>query len=201
MALVETLQDNFDDNSIAAAWTTSDSGGAVTSETGSTLQMALPSSATSADYASLRSVATYDLTNSAASVQIKQAVSAATAANQTLTLYIDATNYIRFVIEGGTIFFQYRAGGGNVSVSTEAFDINVHSWWRVKQLGTVTHWQSATDGANWGTRAAAVTGLTITAMYVYLEAYCYQNETNPGTAIFDNFNFSPSYGSTAWFKI
>lgn len=191
-ALAETLTDNFDDNSIDAKWTTSDSGSSVTSETNSQIEMALPSSATSADYASLRSVDTYDLTSSYAYVKITQAVSDTTAANQTLTLYIDATHYVRWVIESGTIYAQWRDGGGNTTVFSDTFDISTHTWWRISESAGDISWDTSADGDNWTNRGSYTTGLAITSMYAYLEAYTYQNETNPGTAIFDNFNVVPS---------
>ena len=189
--ILDILSDDFSGASVdTVAWAETATGSATVTQTGGQLEIALPSSATSSDLGQLKSVGTFDMTSGSVVVDIAQAVSASTNANQSLQLYIDSNNWLQWTIENGTLYAQYLEGGSKTTAFSVAFNGTTHKWWRIREASGDVYWDTSEDGSAWTNRASYTTGLTITAMYGLITAYCYQNETDPGTGIFDNFSLT-----------
>lgn len=196
MAKMDTLTDNFNDNSLSGSkWFSYTGGSSTLSETNSRLECALPSSAGSSDVAGISNQSPKDFTNSYALVKITQAVSASTNANQAMHVYPDAAgagdaavNSVLWFIEAGTLYARKYVSSVATNLYTVAFNSSTHKYWRIREASGVIYWDTSSDGINWTNRASNNPGLAWTSSNVDLECKCYKAETNPGTGIFDNFN-------------
>jgi hypothetical protein len=193
---LDTLNDNFNDNSLSSAkWFSYTGGTSTLNETNSRLECALPASAGSTDVAGIENQTPKDFTSSYALVQIVQAVSSGTNANQTLAVYDDAggtgdsiTNSVMWFIEAGTLYARKYVGGVATNIGTLSFVLATHKWWRLRESGGTVYWDTSTDGMTWTNRFSNAPGITMTSTNIDLECKCYKAETNPGTGIYDNFN-------------
>ena len=187
------LTDNFDDNSLSASWYEYEGGSATNTETNTQLEQALPSSATSSDYAGIENdITSYDMTRSYYHVEVEDVVNASTNANQAFVVYDSAgsstTNSVRWLLENGTLYAQKYVATTKTTVGSVAFNASTHKWWRIREENGTNYWDTSEDGQTWTNRYSNATGITVTAVNINLEASCYQNETDPGTAIWDNFS-------------
>lgn len=198
MAKMDTLTDNFNDNSLSSSkWFSYTGGSSTLSETNSRLECALPSSAGASDVAGISNQSPKDFTNSYALVKITQAVSASTNANQAMHVYPDAAgagdaavNSVLWFIEAGTLYARKYVSSVATNLYTVAFNSSTHKYWRIREASGVIYWDTSSDGINWTNRASNNPGLAWTSSNVDLECKCYKAETNPGTGIFDNFNIT-----------
>lgn len=188
MALMQTLSDNFNDNSINTAIWDADNA----TESGGQLSISL--STGQGTFNGLYSDSTYDLTASYAHVQL---VSAGSLAVNTAELYpvelYDATqsDYLYWALEyASDELVAYKIDGSLSELYRVAYNSSTHAWLRIREASGTIYFDSSTDGLNWTNRASTTVGFAVTALHGAMDA------TNPSsgstTAVFDNWNVTPS---------
>jgi hypothetical protein len=132
------------------------------------------------------SAATWNLTNSRASVEVVQ--TAVNSANTVFAIGTDSNNWYRFVIEDGQIYFQEKINGAKTSTNI-TYDAVQHRFWRFRhdQAADQLVFETSADGTVWTTRRSVARQLTLTAVRVELGAGTWGYVSAPGKAIFDNF--------------
>lgn len=179
----ETLEDDFDDNTInTAKWTTTTSGSATVSETSQQLHVTLNASATS--QGAINSLTQYDLEESEIRVQIADLGSVSATKQIYLRAKSDASNqvYIRY-LNGNVQAVQNVAGTTTQLASSAATPTN----FRVREASGTTYWEYSTDGgSNWTTLHSASDPIDLSV--VTLEVGVFNSAGGGGTVKFDNFN-------------
>jgi hypothetical protein len=190
MAVMSTLTDVFTTKD-ETKWRHVGGTSWVASETISSGRLAL--ACTSGYLASLESVDTYDLTNSAAVVEIAGRPTQGGDNSTEMYFGVSAgTSKFEFILGGsGGITYDHRisgsaqAGGGSTTYSTTAM-----RFLRVAHNGSAVVLQSGpkADGP-WATHATFSTSLpTLTAARAYFKCGYWGTQATPGTALYDNFN-------------
>lgn len=188
--LYEQLSDNFDDNSTdSVKWPAAYTSSATYSETGKQLVITLAGSTSGSNYAGYATDPGYDLTANYAQIEVVSVPSQSTSAQVIFKIQYDSNNAIAFIESAGTLAFQTNvAGGGYTSVASVTYNPIAHRFWRIRELSGAVYWDTSPDGINWTSQASTLTPIDITSTFVEFSAGTYQSETNPGSAIFDNFN-------------
>jgi hypothetical protein len=198
MAKLETFTDLFNQGTLNTGLWTQFTAGSATFTYGATgAQVNYPASSTSSTDGDISSNTTYDLTASYGFVHVITVPSAATAADAAFRVSQNATNWYRFVYEGGTLFCQKQIAGVTATITSFAYNATTHAYWRISESGGTISWDTSTDGLSWTSRATFLNTLTITAVSVLLAGTCFKNETSPGIYKWNNFNILPSVTSTA----
>lgn len=193
MAKFQTLQDNFNTNTRdSSKWNQFASGSTSISQNNGLLLIAMPTNANSSSYAFYDSVNAFSLVDSYAYVQIVQIYNTSTTADMVYRIELDATRWIRWVIEENIIYAQYRNGGGQTTLYSVAFSYTTHRYIRLRETGGTVYWETSPDAITWTTRATLATPTFVSSndLYLYLEGSCYENVTNAGTCAFDDLNIA-----------
>jgi len=191
MASFDVLSVNFDNNNIPGEFRAYQEGNATITANQKKVTVNLPSSATSATLAGIDTQITYDLTSSRAYIQTLVVPSSSTSANAEFKVEKDDNNWLRFVYEAGVIYIQKYVAGVKTTLTSFTYSATEHSWWRIRESGGTTYFDTSKDGVAWVLQYSVANPITVTAMTGTVSAYCYQNETNPGQFVFDNFNYTP----------
>ncbi|MEJ7709773.1 MAG: PKD domain-containing protein [Pyrinomonadaceae bacterium] len=132
------------------------------------------------------SVKRYDLTNQQATVQVVQAANTTSSAN-TCFLLINGSNWYRFLIENGTLYFQQFVNGSLTKASI-AYNQADHQYWRIRHdAGSDTIlWETSSDSSNWTTRRSQPRQFALTTMRLELYVRTWKAESAPGVVKFDN---------------
>lgn len=196
MARIETLTDNFNDNTQdVSLWATYAPAYSI-AETGGQLIINLQSN--NPVYDGYYSVNTYDLTGSQVTVRQIQGPSSLSGCQQMMFVQLDNSNKISIVIDGPNITFVLTAAGVD-SIVTTARDDAAMSWWRIRESGGTIFWDTSSDGSSWANRRNSASTFSVTSVVAELAAGTWQNVASPGTAIFDNFNTLNTVPA-GWFK-
>lgn len=195
--LIETLTDNFDDNSVdtakwnAISWGTPPT---VTEASGKGV-ITFPNPSVNTDDGYYESDNYYDLTSS--SVFFQPTTFPIGDSSSYLSLQMDSNNKIEWEYWNGHLYAQYFVGGSRTNIVDLTYDPAVHVWWKISESGGTITWWTSVDGLIWTSRATVANPITITALRVYLEALTWSSGiSNPGTFEFDNFNVAPSSSNT-----
>jgi hypothetical protein len=186
-----TLQDDFNDNSTnTTIWNNAYNSSATYSETGGRVVITLANATSGSNYAGYSTLTTYNLTGSSSSVELVTTPSQSTNAQAIFKLQIDANNVIAFILSNGTLRFQKNvAGGGYTDVSSVTYSATDHRWWRIRESGGTTYYDTSSDAVTWTNRASLANPFAVTLLTQEISAGTYQSETSPGTAVFDHFNY------------
>lgn len=199
MASISTLKDLFNQNTLnTGVWTQFTGGSATMTYASSGAQVNYPSSSTSSTDGDISSNSGYDLTGSGIFIHGITMPASATSADAEIRLKQDATNWYRWVYEGGTLFAQKQIAGVTVTIFSVTYNSSTHAYWRISESGGTITWSTSTDGITFTSRGTFANTLTITAMVVLIAGTCFQNESNPGTYKWNNLNVLPS--SAAGYK-
>jgi hypothetical protein len=201
MALMNTLKDPFVGANLNTQLWTQFTGGSATFTYGNGATVNYPASSTSSTDGDLTSVATYDLTGSNAFMQVFSVPANATSADAALTMKIDASNFLRFVKEGSTLFAQKQVATVTATVNSATYNPVTHKWWQIRESGGTIFWDTSTDGETWTNFTTFVNVLTITSITVLIAGTCFQAETNPGTYSWRFFNTNDSTGPYNHFRV
>lgn len=102
---------------------------------------------------------------------------------------IDTKAWVRWVYEGGTLFAQKRVNDSNTTLTSFAYNSTTHAYWRIREFNGVTFWDTTSDPAlGWTNQAKAPNEIKQSAVTVLIAGTCFQNESNPGTFKWNNFN-------------
>jgi hypothetical protein len=181
MALISTLTDDFNDNSIdAAKWT--NTGGAQIVEANEELE--LTSKTTTQDIL-LYSTNAYDLTGSGATIKIIDAGNQSLASYEFYFTITDWNAYLYWKIKAGTIY--------SISKNT-AYVAATHRYLRIREAsGTTLYWDYSADGITWTNfdTYSPSSDVTLNAVQVYFQIKN-TTEASTTTAKVDDFNILPS---------
>ena len=185
MAKIDTVYDNFNDNSFGSIWTYYDSR---VQETGQEIRI---TTNTVSGYYFLESDY-YDLDESETSILISSA------GNQSLSsleiefqVVKDGSNRLFFTISGNVVYAFKEVGGTITQLATVSYSSSVHRYLRIREASTVTYWEYSTDGINFTTLYSGTTPFAVTSVYVNLDAGTYDDEGVTTTVKFDDFNILP----------
>ena len=189
-ALASAFQDNFDDNAQDAHWGSSyATGTANRAETGGQAVFTPPAATAGSNYAGYYASLPVRLTGDSVYVRVPQV--AAGANSQTyFKLNIDANNNLEIVVQDAspTIYFRRDVGGTITSTFSEAYNATNHAWWRFRESGGTTFWDTSPDGLTWTNKASLANPIAVTDLYVEFGAGTFAAQASPGSAHFDNFN-------------
>lgn len=157
-------------------------------EAGGRLEI-LPRTNVSGDhYSGYVSASTWNLTNSAVSVEALPAPGGGT--DTILAVCIDNQNFAMIVREGDGLYFD-QVEAGNRLITGLTYNATQHRFWRIRHsnaggLDTISFETSAT-GTSWTVQRTDPRDIPVTAMRIELSAGTWQPEPAPGIAAFDNF--------------
>lgn len=186
---VQLLIDNFDDNSIdTAKWNVFGTGVA---ETNQRLEITLDAVS---GYKGLASDNLYSLYDSYALAKLVDA------GNQTLDslevypvhlqkdgVDTDSTELF-WLVSGGLIQAYQKIDGAPTILYTAAYDPLVHVWFRIRETGGTTYFDTSVDGTTWTNRHSVANVFDYSNVEVNLFAGTWQDEGITSLAIIDSFN-------------
>jgi hypothetical protein len=195
------LADNFDDNSLAAAWVVNDLWSGFTdlavpvNEANGRIEIGpIPNQADDSTYNGL-STNPYNFTNGYMQVRLAQAASSQ--AYSMFAVGINSSNYYRIFVFAGTLVCQKRIGGQKTELLTIAYDPGVHQFLRIEHsastgkvvfmtapnnLGSPGSWSVLHSAETWDTAAVPVGSVMFE-----LKAGVSGPDASAGTAHFDDF--------------
>ena len=134
------------------------------------------------------SLATWDMTNAQASIVVLQTTDPAGLADTVFAIGIDSNDWYRFAVEAGQLYFQSKVAGAKTSTNI-TFNSVLHSFWRFRHNPDLDQilFETSNDGTNWTVRRTVTRAIPITALHYELSAGTGNAQSNPGFAIFDNF--------------
>lgn len=195
MALISTLTDNFDDNSLdGAKWT--DGGG--TAETNQQLEITTTTAAN--NVRGIYSNSLYDATGSSMSIKVVDA------GNQDLVtyrcypcwLYISGLENIFLYINQNTIYAAYGNYGSGTTVASTAYVAASHKYFRIREASGTTYWDYSADGISWSNLGSVANPYTMTNFEVDIGTFT-NSELSTTVAKFDDFNILPSASTNVSF--
>ena len=190
---LSSLVDPFNATSLnTGRWSQQTGGSATISYAATGVTVTFPASSTSATVGLVQSASSYSLAGSSAYLQVTGVPSAATHADAELLLLGGGGYYLRWVYEAGTLFAQYYLGGSVQTVTSFAYSSTTHRWWRIREAGGTVFWDTSADAATWTNRASLADPFPVGQVFAQVAGLCYENETNPGTFKFADFNFTVS---------
>jgi hypothetical protein len=187
-ARLETLTDNFNDNTMDTNLWSLLVGTGTTAETGSQLVLTPASNNPGSTYDGYSSVNRYDLTSSQATIELAQGVTATSGCEQAFTLEIDSSNAITMLLGGSNnLIFRLKTAGSNNDTSVTRNDTTMH-WWRIRESRGTVYWETSQNGNTWTTRRSAAVSFPVTSVRLKISAGTWQNVASPGVGIYDNLN-------------
>ena len=134
------------------------------------------------------SARTWDMTDGAAVVELVQAPNAASSADASFAVSIDASRWVRFSVESGSLIFQANAAG-TITKQSVAYNPAQQRFLRLRHEHKTEEflWETSPDGQAFTVVRRSPNTLDVSAMRIELEAGTYQSETAPGSVVFDNF--------------
>lgn len=165
--LLETLIDNFNDNSLdSSLWSKFDAGGLPFSraaETNSRFEIELGSSASGVlDAADLQSNNYYSLVSSYLRAKIVSATGGANRYGDMIVL-VNGGASPRWSYQNGQLLAQTTPNGGTsrTTVATLTYNSSTHLYWRIRESGGAFFWDTSPDGNTWTQQATNTpTGFT-----------------------------------------
>lgn len=141
-------------------------------------------------YYSLTSVATLDLTESWATVELVQRANADSGSVENVFSFtVDSSNQVRFLVSGTLLIFRRRTSGTN-NDTTQTYNATTHRFLRLRHSGSSIFWDTSSDGSSWtNRRTSSSSNPTVTSGNLVVQVGAFDtNNSNPGTAIWDNLN-------------
>ena len=194
MALISTLTDNFNDNSIdAAKWSVYNAGGFTTAETNQQWEL---TTALAIGSTNPYSITTYDLTGSQATIKVVDAgntTGLASALFSPLWLYVSDASYLRWYISGnGKIGVWTRISNANDFPWSATYVAATHKYLRIREASGTTYFDYSANGTDWTNAYSLANPFAITAIEVNVEMRTDSAEASTTTAKVDDFNILPS---------
>jgi hypothetical protein len=172
----------------ATYWDNFTGGSATLSYGPSGVTVTFPASSTSSTDGDISTVSLYDLTSSAGYINVTQIASAATNADCSFTMTASSGNLVAWQTEAGTLYAQHIIGGVQTNLFSVTFSSTTHAWWRIRESGGTSYWDTSTNGSNWTNRFSESNAITLNGLTVDIAGTCYKAETSPGEFTFLSFN-------------
>ncbi len=189
MALIGTLVDDFDDNTVNAAIWVNNFG--TVSETGGRARVTCD-----AGFNAYSSALAWTLDESAVFLRAyPNALGGATVESWVQMLIKSSVNGTDLAMErdavANTLKMGSRASFGYTAVTTIAYDATAHAWWRIRETGGQTFWETAPDGIVWTLRKTETSQAYVTAVDLEFQLIAHRNNGTNDFAEFDNVNVPP----------
>jgi len=181
------LIDAFADGEIDSSLWSVDASEGTASEGGSTLTLS-PNALTGDSRILVVSNAFYDLTGSAASVQVNQVVNLGEV-NNIFSVQSGWDNALHWWYENGILYAIYYSSGVSTTVAALEYSASQHAFWRIREYNGVVFWETSVDGSLWTTEGTAATSRVsfIRTSNVVLAADTFgSGSADPGQARYSN---------------
>ena len=202
------LSDDFNDNSIdTAKWNPNDLFSGFTNtnvpiaETSQQLEIGpLLQNVSGSSYRGMRTVNTYDFSESYAFVELVQAPASNTAADAMFTVGYSVTAYYRLRVSAGTLTGVRNVGGTKTTLFSTTYNSTNHRFWRIRHTDTGAVTLDTAPGSGgvpgtWTEQYSEIWSSSIPTSGIQFEVKggTFQVEANaPGKVIFDNFQAATS---------
>jgi hypothetical protein len=187
MALMGTLVDNFA-TADSAKWDYTTPGANAT-VSNSTLVITCTTG-----YPTLISQTTYDLTSSAAVLNIVHPANTGNGGTQSYwgPAPNPGSNEVAFQMNNGNIGAQTTISGTQTVFNNTAFNAVTHAWQRIRESGGTTFWETSRDGRSWNSFYSTANPFAITACKAQIGSGFFGTEPTPGTFVATLFNLPPT---------
>lgn len=186
---LETLTDDFDDNSLdLAKW--SDFGTGV-DETNQQLEITVPSTS---EYSGITSVDFYSLYGSYGFSQLVDAGNQSLDSFEIYPIHLQKdgqsinANEIFWLVTNDQIVAYKKINGSATAVFNTTYDSDVHKWFRIRESSGMTSWDTSEDGVSWTNQYSEANLFDYSNLEVNVFAGTYEDEGVSTQAIIDNFN-------------
>lgn len=189
---VESIKDAFHGTSLdTSKWGDATAGGATISYTTTGASLNFPASSTTSTLAEFYSAGSDpSLLGSYSYVRVLEVPDASA---------VQATALFQLVVDDGTgddVYWQYQLGNlyavySNPTFHTlysVAYNSTTHKYWRIRESGGTTYWDTSADGLTWTNRASAITGLDLSSVFILVHIKCFGTATNAGSFKVDTLN-------------
>jgi hypothetical protein len=191
MAKISTFVDNFNDNSIdTVKWAPFGNPPPLAErvrEINGRIELT-PRSGAAGQYSGIESSSTYDLTDSAAHVELVQTLRAADDAAVIFVASIDSNNSVYFAVIGGFLRCFQNVASTRTQLLKVPYDAAAHRWLRLREKAGVLFWETSPDGGTWAVLFSKPNPIALTAVEIDLQVGLDSSVPAPGMAVFDNFN-------------
>lgn len=189
MALLSSLKDPFISQALdTSLWTQFTAGGA-TFAYANGAQVIYPASTTSSTDGDISSVNNFDMSSNGAFMQVLSVPSDGGASTTDAELRIgSSSNCVDILWEGGSLFAQKKVAGVNTNLTSVTYNANTHAWWKIRELGGVTFWETSPDGLTWNLLFSATNPIPVTAVGVNISGTAFSTASSPGSFLWRYFN-------------
>lgn len=189
MALISTLTDNFDDNTVNATLWPNNFGGY--SETGGRARVTCD-----ANYNAYSSALIYTLDESSILVRVfPPAAGGATteAWAQVLILSGTAGTDLMFEVDArlGNLNMSNRVGYADATSTQITYSATDHAWLRFRETGGQTMWDTSPNGLAWTNRKTVTSPAYVTSTTLEFQMISHRNNGTNDFSEFDNVNVPP----------
>ncbi|HEY0035991.1 MAG TPA: vanadium-dependent haloperoxidase [Longimicrobium sp.] len=152
-----------------------------------------PAANTAGTYSGYQSNALYDLRESRITAEVVQVLPALTEAYTSLEAKHEGQTDNRVYIgaSDGVVFAGITINGVHTVPASVPYDAAAHRWWRIRENGGTTFWETSPDGCAWSLLYSAPNPVPLDRVTPVLAAGTDVAHAQPGFAIFDNFNVPP----------
>jgi hypothetical protein len=184
------LSDNFPGSDPNEIWSVGATGNATAAETGGQAVITLPSGQAGSSDGSFTTNRYYSLLKDSVSVEVTSAGNTATTAQAAFSINGVNNDYLEITQQQGTLVFDQWIGGTYLSRKSIAYSPTNHRYWRFREDGVNTYWETSADGVTWATQTqAATTSLfPLDLVEVTLDGNTSGGEVNPGSVQFADVN-------------
>ena len=200
--LFTLFSDNFDDNSLdPARWAIMTPGAqTLVFERNQRLELIPPNAAAVTDYNGIASVATIDMTNARATVELPQHAPGYGHESHFQLVDPDTGHYVRFDVGGYGLSLQDSATGYGGRTVIASYTVAQYRYWRLRHDPATDRllWESSADNSSWAALRSIARTFAITNMQVRLVAgHSAGVDSPPGTTVFDNLRVESAVANTA----
>lgn len=191
MPAMHELTDNFQGTSVDTnKWTPTNNAAVVTQLDG---QLIITPAPNTAQYGKIESNTTYDMTGSYCMVK-QESLVAGSSTEQQLIAQIDEDHKLVIFYNNGGMICRYNSGAGN-SDTFPGFDAARDRWWRIRESGGNTMWETSPDCVTWYTHRTVANPIAVTALLVEVQTGNYDTSVGaPGISVFSHFNLPAKVG-------
>jgi hypothetical protein len=183
---------NFPGSDPGAIWNVNFGGGATVAQTSGEGVVTLPSGAAASSHGGFVTTRYYNLHGDSVSVEVTNAGNTATTAAAYFELGSPNGSFLQIYQQNGTIYFQYGDGSAVITtIKSGPYNPANHLYWRFREDGINTYWETSANGATWTTQAQTTTAtmpVAIDLMDVQLVATTNGGEISPGAVHFAKVN-------------
>jgi hypothetical protein len=189
MAKAHEVRDTFDDNQTnTTIWT----------KFGNAQEMnqrmeARPAANAALSYALYATASLHDLTGSSAAVEVVQVLPNLPETYTSLEIKHEnqTDNRVYMTASNGALRASYTVAGVDTVVAARNYSSVTHRWWRIRERQGRTYWEVSPDGCTWTSLHDMANPIPLDRVALLIGAGVDVAYSQPGVAIFDNFNVYP----------